>query len=537
MSAAVALLALALAPPAGGDGDGDDEPAARPWFVDVTAAWGVDYVHDAGFSAEKHLPETMGGGAAVLDADGDGRHDLYFVQSGPLPVGAARERTDAMPPNRLFLANGGRFVDATAESGAAAHRGYGQGVAVGDVDGDGDEDLYVTNFGPDVLLVNDGAGRFADATESAGIRDERWTAGATFFDADADGDLDLYVTGYVQIDVDEPPWCGRHEEGWRSYCHPDHFEGLQDRFWRNDGRGKLVDATEAAGLADSAGKGLGAIAGDFDSDGDVDVYVANDSVENRYWENRGGTFVDATLRAGNGVNGDGATEAGMGLAAGDVDGDGRIDLFVTNFDDESNTLYQNRGKGMFVDRTAVAGLDAPSRMQVGFGCVFEDFDHDGDLDLAVANGHIIDNIDLYHDGKRWKQRAQVYANDGRGRFAELDAARAGALVAEPFVGRALVSGDLDGDGDADLVLVQCGGPARLWRNDAATRPARVLRGLPAGARVEARTSGGRTLARVGGGAPSYYGRCAPEVFLAAPPGETLESVRAWAPGGREIELE
>jgi len=495
-------------------------------FTDLTDASGLDFVHDAGRSPEKQLPETMGAGAVLADLDGDGWLDLYLVQSGPLPLGASR--ADA-PPNELWLGDGqGGFRDATADCGDAAHRGYGMGVACGDADGDGDLDLYVTNLGPDVFLRNEGGGRFRDATAEAGLGDPRWTAGAAFFDADADGDLDLYVTAYLEVDLSAPEFCGEREPGWRSYCHPDRYPGLQDRFWRNQGDGRFVDATVEAGLADSAGKGLGAAASDLDDDGDLDLYVANDSVENRLWFNDGaGNFEDGTLLSGTGVSGQGMTEAGMGITAADLDGDGRTDLYVTNFDDESNTLYRNDGDGLFTDVTARSGLEAPSRLPVGFGVVAEDFDGDGDLDLAVANGHIIDNIELYNDGKRWAQRAILLENRGAGRFEDASAS-AGDLCATPRVGRGLYAGDLDGDGDADLVLTENGGRARVLRNDAGGCEWIELQGLPPGTRVRFHLADGRTLVRDAGPHISYFGAASCEVRC---PARGLVGIEARPPGG------
>jgi hypothetical protein len=507
---------------AGCGGEGAQEAGGAPateapaaWFADASADSGVSFVHQDGATSEKHLPESMGAGGALFDADEDGDLDLYLVQGGPMRLpgpgpGTFAEPPGPLPPNELWLNDGrARFRDATRESGDAADTGYGMGVAVGDADGDGHADLYVANLGADVFVAGDGRGRFT--RREAGLGDERWTTAALFFDADGDGDLDLYVTGYVEIDLAHPEWCGLREPGWRSVCHPDQYPGLQDRFWRNRGDGSFQDATEAAGLADSWGKGLGALASDLDADGDLDLYVANDSTENRLWANDGrGRFVDATLLSGTGVDGRGATEAGMGLASGDVDGDLDLELFVTNFDDESNTLYANEGGLLFGDRTAESGLEAPSRVPVGFGTVFADFDQDGDLDLAVANGHIIDNIQLYHDGKTHAQRAQLFANDGRGVFRELRAA-AGALGARPFVGRGLYSGDVDGDGDLDLVLTECGGPAHVFLNEAPAGGALVLAGLPAGTQVELRLASGRRLLREAGPQPSYFGACAAEL--------------------------
>jgi hypothetical protein len=531
------------ATPAGDASRGAASSSPVPaWFVDVTSESGIDFVHDAGLTPEKNLPETMGAGAAVFDADEDGDLDLYFVQGGPMRLAGAQpgtfvEPSGALPPNRLYLNDGhGHFTDATAASGDAADTHYGMGVVVGDVNGDGHLDLFLTNLGANVLLLGDGHAHFRDATRESGIRDERWTTGCCLFDSEGDGDLDLLVTGYVLIDLAHPEWCGRREPGWRSYCHPDHYPALQERFWRNNGDGTFVDATEEAGFAKSFGKGLGVIACDVERDGDLDLYVANDSTENFLWINDGhGHFSDGTLLAGVGVDGRGLTQAGMGLAAADVDGDLDFDLFVTNFDDEPNTLYVNDGGGMFEDRTLQAGLDAPSRIPVGFGTVFEDFELDGKLDLAVANGHIIDNIQLYDDGKTHAQRAQLFANDGRGHFRELHD-EAGAFGATPFVGRGLYSGDLDGDGDVDLVLTQCNGPARIFRNVREHRPSLVFSGLPRGTTLELEFASGARLLREVGPQPSYFGQCAPDVIVGSN-GSELKSVVLRVPYSAPQKLE
>jgi hypothetical protein len=511
------------------------------WFVDATAESGLDFLHVTGMTEQRQLPETMGAGAALSDFDGDGKLDIYLVQSGSLP---SPDRPLSAEPlfNALFLNNTevtGRFSDHTLASGDAAHAGYGMGVAVGDVNNDGSSDLFVTNLGPDALLLNDGHAVFEDTTAETDLADERWTSSAAFFDADADGDLDLYVAAYVDIDLTNPPWCGRQEAGWRSYCHPDVFAGLPDRFYINDGAGRFTEATQQAGLSTRPGhhgKGLGVLAADFDDDGLQDLYVANDSVENRMWFNvGGGRFEDGTLISATGVNVRGLTEAGMGVATGDIDGDGDSDLFVTNFDDESNTLYRNDGDRLFSDVTARAGMDAESRLPVGFGTVLADLDADGDLDAAIANGHIIDNIALYHDGKTHAQHALLFTNDGNGRFA--DASNdAGAFTAQPVVGRGLYSGDLDGDGALDLVLTRSGEHALLLHN--AGPPgmpegqAAILAGLPRGARVEATRSDGSRLIRRAGPQPSYFGQTSSRVHLGLGQ-QALLALNIRLPGGQE----
>lgn len=531
----VGLLALVAACGAGDETSSDATPAsqnASAWFVDVTSTCGVDFVHDAGLAPEKHLPETMGAGGAVFDADEDGDLDLYLLQGGPMRLPGATpgtfvEPTGPLPSARLFANDGrGHFSDVSERSGDAAQTGYGMGVAVGDVDRDGHLDLFVTNLGRDKLFLGDGRGSYRDATAASGLRDERWTAGACLFDADGDDDLDLYVAGYLVVDLADPEWCGTREPGWRSACHPDRYPAEPDRFWRNRGDGTFEDATASAGLAESFGKGLGVIACDVERDGDLDLFIANDSTENILWLNDGsGSFSDGTLLSGLGVDARGLTEACMGQASGDVDGDLDFELLVTNYDDESDTLYFNDGAGLFEDRTLQAGLEAPSRLPVGFGCVLEDFDLDGDLDLAVANGHIIDNIALYDDGKTHAQRALLYENDGRGRFRELGS-RAGDFTATALVGRGLYSGDLDGDGDADLVLTQCGGATRLFRNDRG-RAALCIRGLPRNTTLELVAASGKRMLHEIGPQPSYFGQCGPDVLTSL--GEPLVEILTRVP--------
>ncbi|MEX1023879.1 MAG: VCBS repeat-containing protein [Planctomycetota bacterium] len=496
-------------------------PEARR-LLDVTQDWGLSFVHERGATDERQLPETMGHGAALFDADEDGDLDLYVVQGG-----SYRERSLTAPTNRLFANDGGRFRDVTPTSGAAADPGYGMGVAVGDGDGDGHADLYLTNFGLDRWLTGDGTGAFVDATEAAGIHDDRWTTAVTYFDPDADGDLDLFVAGYVAIDVDDPPWCGRRDPAWRTVCHPDQFEGLADRLWINDGRGRFTEESVARGVAGAPGKGLGVVAIDVDDDGWTDLYVANDSVENHLWRNLGdGRFEDGTLLGGVGVNRFGATEAGMGVAAGDLDDDLDPELIVTNFDHESHTVYRNEGQARFSDATPSFGIEAATRLPVGFGVLALDLDLDRDLDLAVLNGHIVERVALYDDAQTWRQAAQVFTNvDGR---LSLDLELGGELVATPRVGRCLVAGDLDGDGDEDLVATECGGRTRVFENRGPRVATRRLDGLTIGTRVRATYADGRVVVREAGPAASYLGSGSPAVLL---PSQGLVSIERRVPGG------
>ncbi len=537
------VLLVALLCACSGERGPERVPVARSGiaFEDVSATSGIDFVHDAGPTAEKHLPETMGAGAALFDADEDGDLDVYLVQGGPLPApGGGPDRfadanDAARPANRMYLNDGrGRFRDATRESGDAADRRYGMGAAVGDADGDGHEDLYLTNLGADVLLRGDGHARFRDVTRASGIDDPRWTTGAAFFDADLDGDLDLFVTSYVAVDLADPQWCGERRAGWRSYCHPDRYPGAEDRFWRNRGDGTFEDRTREAGFDDPGGKGLCVLASDLDGDGIVDLYVANDSTENRLYRGRGdGTFEESTLLSGTGVDRYGRTEASMGVAAGDVDGDLDLDLFVTGFDDESDTLYTNQGSGVFEDRTVQAGLELATRLPVGFGCALEDFDLDGVLDLAITNGHIVDNIALYHDGKTHAQRSILYRGLGGGRFEDVSEAE-GVFAREALVGRGLYAGDLDGDGAPDLLLTQCGGAPRVFRNRSQGRSITCM-GLPHGARVELHTGDGAAATkgqvREALPAPSYLGQGAREPRFGVPAGQRAVLVRVRPPGG------
>ncbi len=328
-------------------------PDSQPLFVDVTAKAGITFVHKSGASPEKFMVETFGSGVAWIDYDNDGFPDLYFVNGAP---GAA---------NALYHNNkDGTFTDVTERAGVAANGGgkdgaaakaYKTGVAVGDYDNDGYLDLYVTAFGPNILYRNNGDGTFRDVTATAKVAGglNEWSTSTGFFDYDRDGRLDLYVVNYLDYRVDENPYCGPRKDGYRMYCHPTQFDGMADRLFHNNGDGTFTDVSKQAGIANPAGKGLGVTFCDYDRDGDTDIYVANDTVRNFLYRNNGdGTFTDVAYAAGVGFDTNGKPQAGMGTDCADFDGNGYPDIFVTNFSEELNSLYQNRGDGTFEDVSA-----------------------------------------------------------------------------------------------------------------------------------------------------------------------------------------
>ncbi len=439
-------------------------------FTAAAGATGIRFRHDPGMTERRHLPETMGAGLAWLDADGDGWLDLYLVQSGPYPPDGS-----AAAGNRLFrnLGDGGsappeagprhiRFADVTERAGAG-DRSYGQGALAGDVDGDGDTDLYLTNVGPDVFLRNRGDGTFEDATAGAGLGAGGWSSSAALADADGDGDLDLYVARYVDYDPAHGHTCGT--PGKPDYCNAILFDGIGDLLYRQRDDGSFEDVTTAAGLA-AGGRGLGVVWSDLDGDRFPDLYVANDLDPNRLYRASGGTggrlrFEDLSLLSGAAFNAAGEAEAGMGVAAGDLDGDGLPELAVTNFDVETNTLYRNLGRLTFADVSARSGFGLPSFNLLGFGIALADFDGDGDLDAYVANGHVFERPRRETTGHA--QPDLLLLGDGRGGF------RGRRLPADARIGRGVAVADYDNDGDPDVAVANNRGEVQLWRNDSAPR--------------------------------------------------------------------
>jgi hypothetical protein len=523
-----AALTVALAAVAGAE-----TPAIR--FAETGAAWGVAFRHTHGGTGEFYMPETMGAGVAILDYDGDGDNDLFFVDSGAMPG-----YSGPVSGSRLFRnEGGGRFLDVSAGAGIAV-AGYGMGVAAADVDADGAVDLYVTAFGPNQLFRNRGDGTFEDVTAAAGVGDPLWGASAAFADLDGDGWLDLYVANYVDFAFDRNAICGRADLGLRSYCHPDQYEGLPDRVFRNSGAGRFADVTAEWGFAGARGKGLGVVASDLDDDGLVDLYVANDMTPNFHFRNLGGgRFEETAVVAGDALGPSGLPEAGMGVDAGDVDGDGRFDLVVTHLDRQTNALYCNRESGLFLDCRFSAGVAEPSVPHVGFGVAFADFDDDGWSDLAVANGHIIHNVEGMRSGTTYKQRNQVLRNRGGGRFAVVADAGFDAVRAS----RGLAVGDLSGDGALDLAISNSDDEAELYENRTGSegRHLRVdLAGAAPnlgaiGARIELE-AGGRLQAREARTASSYLSQNEATLHFGVGAAERVERLRVRWPDGRRSEL-
>jgi len=438
----------------------DDRPVSkgRASWSDRTTEWGLRFRHETGARGRFDLPEIMGGGVALFDADADGDADLYLTNGNRDPATGAI--APGGPRNGFFRNEGGRFVDTTDES-MLGDSGYGMGVAVGDTDNDGDLDVYVANLGADRLYTNDGRGVFTEATATAGLGLGGWSSSAVFLDYDGDGWLDLFVTRYVTYFAEKR--C-TDAAGRDDYCGPSVFAPQADRLYRNRGDGTFEDVSESSGISRSIGRGLGVVAFDANGDRRIDLYVANDGDANHLWTQQpDGRFVDEALLLGVAYNQAGETEAGMGVLAEDLDGDGTYDLFVTHLSEESNTLYRRAG-ATFRDLSGASGLAAESLPYTGFGSAAIDLDLDGALDLIVANGRVSGGFETggASPWDRFAESNQVFLNLGDGRFAELPWESGG-------ISRGIAVADLDGDGDDDWVVANLEGSPEVWINDSEQR--------------------------------------------------------------------
>ncbi len=427
-------------------------------FVDVTTEAGIAFKHLNGASDRKFYLETMGSGAAFLDYDNDGDLDLYIVNGAPLPG----FETAVPAKNALYQNTGnGKFSDITTVAGVG-DTGYGMGCVAADYDNDGDTDLYVTNFGENLLYQNNGDGTFTDATSQAGVGNgQNWSSSCAFVDYDHDGDLDLYVVNYLDYDLaGDRDWLD--PRGRRIYSNPQVYTGISDTLYSNDGDGTFTDVTRQAGVYNKDGKGLGVTCGDYDNDGRIDIYVANDTTPNFLYRNSGdGRFVDIGPFAGAAYNEHGVAEGGMGVDFGDYNNDGSLDIFVTNFSNETNTLYHNTTDGALIDFTNIAGLGEVSFLKLAFGTKFFDANNDGLLDLFVANGHL---YPTESDALEYAQADQLFINTGDGTFVDVSE-QSGEYFSIRRVGRGAAFGDYDNDGDTDIFVVNLNEEGVLLRNE------------------------------------------------------------------------
>ncbi len=519
-------------------------------FVDIADASGLEFTHHNGATAQRYFPETMSGGGLLFDANADGWLDIYLLNGHRLTPAS----NDDDGANVLFLRQAnGQYEDVTQQLGVG-DTGYGNGGVAADLDGDGDEDLYVSNFGADVLYRNDRS-TFTDVSASSIPQQRLWSTSCAVLDADLDGDLDIYVAHYVDYDVvrdrevDVPYLAtndaAQHTGGPRGYPHPGSFNAQPDHLLRNDSSAdalRFTDISHQAGIPQE-GKGLGVVSGDFDRDGWTDLYVANDAVPNHLLRNLGtGRFENIGVIAGVAFGQDGQSEAGMGVDAADYDGDGLLDLTVTNFQGEPNGLYRNGGSGFFASATFASGMGLPTVPDLAFGTNFIDVDNDGRLDLFVGNGHVLDNVERFDASTTYAQRDRLFLNQGQNRygnttFADITA-HAGSGFESIGVTRGSAVGDVDNDGDSDLLVVNLGGKVALLRNDTRSVNSWVSLRLIDGQRhaYDATASvhvDGRVLLRTISSGRSYLSQSDPRLLIGLGTAQQIDSVVVQWPRGDE----
>ena len=464
LTASVPLLTAQKSAPASA------APIAVEAFVDVTERFGVNFQYRASRTSRKYLLETMGAGVALFDYDNDGRLDIYLVNGAPLgdptPKGTVPQKTGSQYWNRLYHQKpDGTFEDVTERAGLQG-AGYGFGVAVGDYDNDGFEDLYVTAYGGNKLYHNNGNGTFTDVTQKAGVAGGGWSTSAAWVDLDGDGFLDLVVLRYLDWDFDDV-WCGEHKEGYRAYCHPDYFKPISPLVYHNNKDGTFTEVAPKVGLG-KPGKGLGIAIADYDRGGHIDLFVANDSMVEFLYHNKGdGTFEDVGLASEVAVDIDGRTYAGMGVDFADYNNDGWPDIVVTNLANQRYALYQNNGDGSFTYASNTAGIGQMTMAHSGWGVRFFDYDNDGWKDLLIAQGHDLDTIELNYPNLRYREPMLLARNTGHG-FVDVSN-QSGNVFHQAWVARGLAVGDIDNDGRLDAVVTTNDGSAHVLHNETATQ--------------------------------------------------------------------
>jgi len=539
LSSSLAVAALSLVP------FYTSQPS-RVIFDEVAAEAGLNFRHYNGMTGKFYLPEIMGAGAALFDYDNDGDLDVFLVQGTAFEPGSKPDSSGGrLFRNDLEVGKNGklRFTDVTEKSRIRA-TGYGMGAAVGDINNDGWPDLYLTNLGSNQMYLNKGDGTFDDVTKNTATDDPRWSTAAGFVDYDRDGWLDLIVVNYADFSVTNSPNCYAPTSA-RDYCTPRVFRAPGNRLFHNRRDGTFEDATISAGVDKEFGHGLGVVAADFDDDGWIDIYVANDGDPNQLWMNQeNGTFKNEALLAGTAVNRDGKAEAGMGVDAGDFDGSGTDDIFVTHLMEETNTLFTNAGAAVFEDRTRETGLGMPGRRFTGFGTLFFDYDNDGWLDLLVVNGAVQLLPELIRKGDPFPlgQPNQLFRNTGNGRFIEV-VEQAGPSFQLLEVSRGAAFGDIDNDGDTDVLVTNNNGPVRLLLNQLGNRnhwlglriTAKNGRDL-LGARVDIVLKKDQVLRRRVRTDGSYLSANDPRVLVGLGKSTQVEAVRVRWPDGSVAEL-